>query len=129
MGNFKLREFRKVKGLYQNEIASILGVNQSNLSRYETNGVDLTDEMLDKLRAEYGAEEVNAFLTDSSEQVRNKEIPSSQSDELAFLDMVTIVKKQNETICKQVEAQNEFSRQLVNLNTRLLDLLEKVQFD
>ena len=39
MGNFKIREFRKAMNLYQDELAEILGLTQSNLSRYETNGV------------------------------------------------------------------------------------------
>ena len=129
MGNFKIREFRKAKGIYQDKMAEIVGLTQSNLSRYENNGIDLSEEQLDKLRAHFGKEEVDAYLTDSSEQIHDKSIPESQSDSIFSLDMLTVIKKQNETICKQVEAQNEFSRQLTSMNERLLALLEKVSFD
>lgn len=129
MGNFKIREFRKFMGIYQSELAEVLGLTQPNLSRYENNALDLSDSMLNKLREKYGKEEVNAYLTDSMEQVREKEIPADQADNIAIVDMVTIIKKQNETICQQVETQNEFARQLSQMNARLLDLLEKIQFN
>lgn len=129
MGNFKIREFRKAKGIYQDEFAAVIGLTQSNLSRYENNGIELNEKMLEKLRAKYGEEEINAFMTDSPSQVRDKEIPQSKADELAILDMVSIIKKQNDTICQQVEVQNEFAKQLTSMNSRLLDLLEKIQFD
>ena len=129
MGNFKIREFRKAIGIKQDELAVVVGLTQSNLSRYENNDMDFTGPMLDAMRKEYGEEIVNAYITDSSEQIRNKEVPIDRKDELAVLDLVTIVKKQNETICQQVETQNEFARQLTMMNGRLLDLLEKIQFD
>ena len=116
-------------GIYQSELAEVLGLTQPNLSRYENNALDLSDSMLNKLREKYGKEEVNAYLTDSMEQVREKEIPADQADNIAIVDMVTIIKKQNETICQQVETQNEFARQLSQMNARLLDLLEKIQFN
>ena len=128
MGNFKIREFRKAKGLFQDKMAELLGLTQSNLSRYETNGIDLSDEQLDKLRSVYGKEDVDSFLTDSAEQVREKAIPEIQSDNLTVLDLVTIIKKQNETICMQVDVQNQFSKQLTSMNERLLTLLEKFSF-
>ena len=128
MGNFKIREFRKAKGIYQEDFAAIVGLTQSNLSRYETNGVDLTDEMIAKLRAKYG-DEIDGYFTDSSEQVRDKSVPEQQTNNLTVLDMVTVIKKQNDTICKQIETQNEFTRQLTSMNERLLNLLEKVSFE
>ena len=129
MGNFKIKEFRKAKGLYQDEMAAIIGIAQSNLSRYETNGVELTESMLDKLREKFGREAVDAFMTDTPTQLRNNELEIDKRDELTILDLVTIIKKQNDTICQQVEAQNEFAKQLTSMNSRLLDLLEKIQFD
>ena len=129
MANFKIREFRKAKGLYQDEFAQIVGLTQSNLSRYENNDIDLTYEMIEKLRQKFGSEEVDSFITDSAVQIREKEIPMERKDDLTILDLVTIVKKQNDTICKQIDIQNERTRQLTNMNGRLLDLLEKIQFD
>lgn len=129
MSNFKIREFRKAKGLYQDQMAEILGLTQSNLSRYETNGIDLTDEQIGKLRDRFGKDDVEAYMTDSAEQVREKSLPNSMKDDLTVLDLVSIVKKQNDTICQQVELQNQFTRQLTSMNEKLLNLLEKVSFD
>ena len=97
MGNFKIREFRKAKGLFQDKMAELLGLTQSNLSRYETNGIDLSDEQLDKLRSVYGKEDVDGFLTDSAEQVREKAIPEIQSDNLTVLDLVWLFDRQCRT--------------------------------
>ena len=129
MGNFKIREFRKAKNLFQDKMAEIIGLTQSNLSRYENNGVDLTEEMLDKLRAVYGKEDVDAYITDSAEQVRDKSLPETQIDNLTVLDMISVIKKQNDTICQQIEVQNQFSRQVSSMNERLLSLLEKISFE
>lgn len=129
MGNFKIREFRKAKGLYQEDFAAIVGLTQSNLSRYETNGIDLSEDMLDKLREKFGEKEVSAYITDAAEQIRSKEIPSDRKDELTTLDLITIIKKQNETISQQFDTINDFIKQLANMNERLLSLLEKIQFD
>lgn len=129
MSNFKIREFRKANGIYQEEMAQVIGLTQSNLSRYENNDIDLTEPMLNALREKYGEENVNAYLTDNPTQIRNNSTPIERKDDLTILDLVTIVKKQNETITKQVETQNEFTRQLTSINSRLLDLLEKTQFD
>lgn len=129
MGNFKIKEFRKAKGLFQEDLASVIGLTQSNLSRYENNAIDLSDAQFEKLYEKYGKEAVDAYKTDSTEQVRNNEVPMSESDKLSMIDLVTIIKKQNDTICQQVEAQNDFTRQLTEMNKRLLDLLEKIHFE
>ncbi len=129
MGNFKIREFRKANGLLQDEMASLIGLTQSNLSRYENFGVDLSDKQLGMLCEKFGEEAVKPYLTDSSEQVRDKSIPERQAENMTVLDMITVIKKQNDTICQQVELQNQFTRQLTNMNERLLNLLEKINFD
>lgn len=128
MGNFKIREFRKAKGLYQDQMAQIVGLTQSNLSRYETNDLGLTDAQLDKLRAVYGKEEVDAYMTDGTPQPKDNCIPECLTDGLAISELVNVVKKQNDTICQQIELQNQFTRQLTSMHERLLNLLEKVSF-
>ena len=129
MGNFKIKEFRDAKRIKQADFAPMIGLTQSNLSRYENNGVDLSDEQLDMLRERFGAEEINSYITDSSEQIRDKSIPEYKIDSMTLLDMITIIKKQNETICQQVEVQNQSIRQITNMNERLLNLLEKISLD
>lgn len=124
MSGFRIRDFRKAKGLFQGEMAKILGLTQSNLSRYETNNIGLSDAQLNKLRLKYGKEDVDAYITDDTK--RNSR--ESDKHETALLDLINIAKKQNDTICQQIEQQNESVRQLTNINERMLSLLEKVSF-
>ena len=37
---FKYKEFRRAHGLFQSQLAEIMGLSQSNISRYETEGID-----------------------------------------------------------------------------------------
>ena len=129
MSNFRARDFRKVMGIRQDELASVIGLTQSNLSRYESNDIDFSEPMLEAMREKYGKEAVDPYLTDSADQIRDKNISAEKKDDLAILDLVTIVKKQNDTICQQVESTKEFMNRLSDMNERLLNLLEKVQFD
>ncbi len=66
---FKYKEFRRAHSLLQSQLADILGMTQSNLSRYETEGVDLTREQYGKLYEKYGKEDVAAFIVDNSQNV------------------------------------------------------------
>lgn len=127
MGNFKIREFRKAKGLFQEEMAQIVGLTQSNLSRYETNDIDLTDEMIDKLRKTYGDAEVNAYLND--EKLTKYLQFSEQRENIDISGLISVIRDQNETIRKQSEVQNQTSKQLASLSERLIALLEKVSFE
>jgi len=126
MGNFKIREFRRAKDIRQGDFATILGLSQSNLSRVETNGIDLTEKQLDMLRQEYGRETVDAYITDSAEQIKVGEIPPFKGGNLALLDLLSVVKKQNETICQQIDMQNQIQIQLTAISTSLVTLLEKL---
>ena len=126
MGNFRIKDFRKAKGLLQSEMAQVIGLTQSNFSRYENNNIDLTDCMLDKLREKYGEEEVNTYLTSGMPDVEPRE---GHIEDMRVSDLVDIVKTQNETIRHQLDVQNEFSQRLANMASRLLDLLEKIKFE
>lgn len=41
---FKYKEFRRAHGLFQSQLAEIMGMVQSNVSRYETEGIEPTPE-------------------------------------------------------------------------------------
>lgn len=121
---FKYKEFRRAHSLLQSQLADILGMTQSNLSRYETEGVDLTREQYGKLYEKYGKEDVDAFIVDSSQNVTacgnmlqgtGTQNNGIQSDK----DMLEIIRKLTETITHHVEKQDE-------INSRLLTILEKM---
>lgn len=121
---FKYKEFRRAHSLLQSQLADILGMTQSNLSRYETEGVDLTREQYGKLYEKYGKEDVAAFIVDNSQNVTScgnilhgtgTQNNGIQSDK----DMLDIIRKLTETITHHVEKQDE-------INSRLLTILEKM---
>ena len=121
---FKYNEFRRAHSLLQSQLADILGMTQSNLSRYETEGVDLTREQYGKLYEKYGKEDVAAFIVDNSQNVTScgnilhgtgTQNNGIQSDK----DMLEIIRKLTETITHHVEKQDE-------INSRLLTILEKM---
>lgn len=121
---FKYKEFRRAHSLLQSHLADILGMTQSNLSRYENEGVDLTREQYGKLYEKYGKEDVDAFIVDNSQNVTacgnilhgaGTQNNGIQSDK----DMLDIIRKLTETITHHVEKQDE-------INSRLLTILEKM---
>lgn len=124
MANFNIRAFRKAKGLYQEDFAKIIGVTQSNLSRIETNGIDLTEAQIEALYNYYGKDEVDAFKTDNAEMIANNDLQKNEG--LAYQDLISIIKRQNEVISQQVDVQNKNISQLTNINERLLGLLENL---
>ena len=102
---FKYKEFRRAHGLFQSKLAEIMGISQSNISRYETEGIDPTPAQFQKL---YDAE--NNVNCGSGNQ--NNGIQSNA-------DLVEIIKRQTEMIAKHIEKQDD-------INVRLMNLLEKL---
>lgn len=121
---FKYKEFRKTHGLFQSKLAEIMGISQSNISRYESEGIDPTPAQFQKLYDEYGEEEVKAFEIEPSPFVNaennvNNGSGNQNNGIQNDADLIEIIKKQTEAITKHVERQDE-------INSRLMDLLEKM---
>lgn len=121
---FKYKEFRKAHGLFQSKLAEIMGISQSNISRYESEGIDPTPAQFKKLYDEFGEEEVKAFEIESStflnaENNVNNGSGNQNNGIQSDADLIEIIKKQTEAITKHVERQDE-------INARLMDLLEKM---
>lgn len=121
---FKYKEFRKAHGLFQSQLAEIMGISQSNISRCETEGIDPTPGQYQKLYDRYGEEIVKAFVVDPSQFVNAENNVNNgsgyqnngiQND----ADLVEIIKKQTDMMAKHIEKQDE-------INARLMDLLEKI---
>lgn len=118
------KEFRKAHGLFQSKLAEIMGISQSNISRYESEGIDPTPAQFKKLYDEFGEEEVKAFEIESSpflnaENNVNNGSGNQNNGIQSDADLIEIIKKQTEAITKHVERQDE-------INARLMDLLEKM---
>lgn len=121
---FKYKEFRRAHGLFQSKLAEIMGISQSNISRYETEGIDPTPAQFQKLYDKYGEENVKAFEVEPSQLVNaenNVNIGSGNQNNgiQSNADLVEIIKKQTDMMAKHIEKQDE-------INARLMDLLEKI---
>lgn len=130
MGRFRIKDFRKAQGMFQGDFAKLIGLTQSNLSRYETNNIDLTIEQMNILREKFGKEAVDEYM--DGEDYQYDELSQMQEPSMNGIDVngfINIIKSQNDTICRQVDIQNEFTKQLTAMNSRLLDLLEKIEFN
>lgn len=118
---FKYKEFRRAHGLFQSKLAEIMGISQSNISRYETEGIDPTPAQFQKLYDEYGEENVKAFVVEPSQFVNAENNGSGNQNNgiQSDADLVEIIKKQTEMLAKHIEKQDD-------INARLMDLLEKL---
>lgn len=121
---FKYKEFRKAHGLFQSKLAEIMGISQSNISRYESEGIDPTPVQFQKLYDVFGEEDVNTFRIEPSQFVNaennvNNGSGNQNNGIQSDTDLIEIIKKQTEAIAKHVERQDE-------INSRLMDLLEKL---
>ena len=120
---FKYKEFRRAHSLYQSQLAEIIGMTQSNISRYETEGIEPTNEQYEKLYAKYGKEDVESFIVaDSQQMVASSKLPDSETLSTgmqADKDMLAIIKRQSETMASHIEKQDA-------INERLVALLEKI---
>jgi transcriptional regulator with XRE-family HTH domain len=120
---FKYKEFRRAHGLFQSQLAEIMGLSQSNISRYETEGIDPTPAQFKKLYDKFGEEDVKAFEVEpqfvNAENNVNNDSGNQNNGIQNDTDLIEIIKKQTETIAKHVERQDE-------INACLMDLLEKM---
>ena len=123
MANFDLKGFRTAKGLKQYEIAEVLKMTQSNLSRVESNDIDLTDEQLNALTAKFGKEEIEQYRVSGTFLEDTNKPRDERMD-----DLLRIIRRQSDTICQQSDILNKITETQANTNDRLLTLLEKLSF-
>lgn len=83
VGN-RIKEFRKIKNMKQGELAELLGIPQSNLARYENDGVNFTAE---KLKQFYNLGiNVNWLLTGEGEIFLPQMIKNAHSDDINHIN-------------------------------------------
>ncbi len=121
---FKYKEFRRAHGLFQSKLAEIMGISQSNISRYESEGIDPTPIQFQKLYDKFGEEEVKAFEVDPSQIVNaenniNNGSGNQNNGIQNDADLLEIIKKQTDMIVRHIEKQDD-------INARLMSLLEKL---
>ena len=122
-----LKEFRQMHGLFQSDLAAILGVNQSNISRSEIKGFfDLTAPQRDALYKQFGKEDVDVYIIDDGDLTINSSSNTNEGDGIQNngymgVDAVSlsIIKKQSEALTTMAEKQAAQTE-------RLLQILEKL---
>ena len=72
----RLRDFRDENKIQQSELADIIGVTQSTISRNEALGRELSRTQFEKLCAEYGEELVMKYVTHDNDK-EEQEVPMS----------------------------------------------------
>lgn len=117
---FKYKEFRRAHGLFQSQLAEIMGMAQSNVSRYETEGIDPTPEQYSKLYEKYGKEDVDTYKVNLFDSNNKPNAPSTQNASVQIdKDIIEIIKRQTEILANHVVEQDK-------INARLMAVLENL---
>lgn len=120
---FKYKEFRRAHSLFQSQLAEIIGMTQSNISRYETEGIEPTRDQYERLYKKFGKEDVEAFVVkDDAHVVATNNVNGSgvqnngvQSDK----DLIGIVRNLTETLADHVKRQDAMAEQMMALLQKL----------
>lgn len=120
---FKYKEFRRAHSLFQSHLAEIMGINQSNVSRYETEGIDPTPEQFKKLYDKFGKDDVDSYMVDESKVVTTNNVNGSgiqNNGVLVDCGLIEIVKSMTETLTEHVKKQDAMSEQMMALLQKLV---------
>lgn len=120
---FKYKEFRRAHSLFQSQLAEIIGMTQSNISRYETEGIEPTNEQYERLYEKFGRENVDAFIIKdgphiaATSNVNGSGVQNNgiQSDK----ELVGILKNLTETLSEHVKKQDTMAEQMMALLQKL----------
>ena len=117
---FRYKDFRRAHGLFQSQLAEIIGMAQSNVSRYETEGIDPTPDQYQKLYEKYGKEDVDTYKVEGAVSNYNVNVQDTQ-DNMVQVDkgIIEIIKKQTDILANHIVEQDK-------INSRLMSVLENL---
>lgn len=119
---FKYKEFRRAHSLFQSQLAEIMGVTQSNVSRYETESIEPTMEQYKKLCEKFGKEDVDAFMVEGANVVASNNVNGSGVQNNGVLvdgGLIEIVKSLTDTLSEHVKKQDVMAEQMMALLQKL----------
>lgn len=117
---FKYKEFRRSHGLFQSQLAEIMGMAQSNVSRYETDGIEPTPDQYNKLYDKYGKDDVDSYKVENATPNYNvSDQGGLNNGMLVDKDIIEIIKKQTEILANHIVEQDK-------INSRLMTVLENL---
>ncbi len=122
-----LKDFRQSQGLYQSDMAAILGLNQSNVSRAELKGwFELSYPQLQTLYEKFGKETVEKFMSEDpsvSVSASNNTNKGSGTQNNGYFGAdstaMDIIRRQTDVLAELASKQSQQT-------DRLLALLEKI---
>ena len=120
----RIKQFRQTHGLFQSDMAQLLKINQSNVSRAELKGyLTLTYPQLEALYDKFGKEDVDSYMIDNAVSIENNTNKGDGIQNNGFFETDTlslsIIKQQTDILAKMAEKQ-------VEQTDRLIMLLEKL---
>lgn len=120
MKNFDSKRFRYDFELTQADLAEIIGLTQSNVSRLEVNGLSLSKSQVDKLNEKFSETVVNKYMTEvAPERQELKQSTNGNSD------LISVINSQNLIIERLSDSLLEISRRNLELYEKLMFLIEK----
>lgn len=120
MKNFDSKRFRYDFELTQADLAEIIGLTQSNVSRLEVNGLSLSKSQVDKLNEKFSETVVNKYMTEvAPERQELKQSTNGNSD------LISVINSQNLIIERLSDSLLEISRRNLELYEKLMYLIEK----
>lgn len=111
-----LRDFRKSHNLKQSDVAEILGVGQSAISRMEMRPVQLTSIQCRALYERFGQEEVDLYKVDGS---HSNVVPEPSVVQTPEQTAMAVISRQSEVILS-------ITQKYEQLTERILKVLEKM---
>lgn len=126
---FRLKDFRETQKLFQSEMATILEINQSSVSRMELKkNADLTYPQYLTLCERFGKEEVERFAVEAEDNAivvsgNTNESGGSQNNSVMVdnTKALEIIREQNKTISEMLKKQSEQTDKLMLLIDKISD--------
>ena len=123
-----LKDFRQAHKLFQSDMAEILDMNQSGISRAELRGyINLTYPQLKTLYAKFGKEDVDSFSYDEKVNMcasnNSNDGDVVQTNEYIGTDDATlqIIRQQAQALTRLTEKQMEQTEKLMALIEKITD--------
>lgn len=127
---FNYLKLRKDFEIYQRDLAEMLGFSQPNLSRLENENIEPSKSTLKKLNEHFGEETIKKYYFDETPVVNavgNVNGDGVQNNGIQSVDteLLSIIKRQNETISKQISLWVEISSKLSGIYDEINKLKSK----
>jgi len=128
---FRLKDFREAQKKFQSDMAAVLGINQSNVSRMELKGVCIISyQQYKALCDNFGKEAVEKFVVRDNEQAvvvaNNKNEGNGTQDNsvnISDADAMAVIHTQAKALSDALRKQSEQADRMMTLLEKLTEKL------